>query len=337
MSDIFQGAAPDKEAPPVFACALFTTNNAEYFGNITSSAPESAIFDLGSVTKILSTTSIIMKLVEAKIVELDNPVSYYLPHPLFEQFSVKDLLMHRSGLWEWWPLYATLENSETVVEYIANKELRYPPKSGWHYSDLGFILLGEIIKRVTQSTLPEIFADLVATPLGLIDTKYSTPTSLARAVPSSHGDSSEFSMLESNSPYPVDISPSSFKHWRTGILQGQVNDGNAFHLFGGESGHAGLFASLSDLVLFGQELLDGNYFANINEFVTGGVDPIQALGFRRFGSDFSTFGHTGFPGIAVVLSQKNGKGFAFGTNRLLVQGTPTTTMSFVEPLLETLK
>ena len=337
MSGIFQAVEPGQTAPPVFASAIFSASKVQYSTNLSEIAAPDAIFDLGSVTKILATTSIAMKLEERSLLDLGESVFTYLPYPGFDRFTVSDLLLHRSGLWEWWPLYAELGSAEEILTFISQKELRYPPSSQWHYSDLGFIVLGEVLKKISGASFPELFAELVGDPLGLVNTKYATPTNIEATIPSSFGDRAEFQMLESNLPYPINIRASQFGGWRTQILKGEVNDGNAFHLLGGVSSHSGLFSSLGDLVSFGQTLLGSDYFPNLIQFRTGGVDPIQGLGFRRFGQQFEAFGHTGFPGIAIVLDPELGRGFAFGTNRLLVETNPVPTNSYIEPMLELLK
>lgn len=337
ISGIFRNAAPDQVAPPNFACAFFTRSKVSYFSNLSQVPAKDAIFDLGSVTKIMATTSIVMKLVEQGLLDLEAPVSRYLPFSLFDNFSVKDLLLHRSGLWEWWPLYAAIETSDEILDFISAKEFRYVPNSEWRYSDLGFILLSEVIKKVGATSLPKLFEELVKVPLGLSNTQFATPTIIEHTIPSSYGDRAEFLMLENNLPYPVNIAPSKFIGWRSQILKGEINDGNAFHLMGGVSGHAGLFSSLEDLVTFGRQLLAPDHFSNLDTFSTSAVDPVQGLGFRRFGEQFEGFGHTGYPGIAVVVDPVLGKGFAFGSNRLLVQGNPMPTMAFIPPLLELLK
>ena len=336
ISEIFQDVAPGQVAPPAFACAFFTKSKVSYCSNILEMAAKDAIFDLGSVTKMMATTSMVMKLAEQGLLDLDLQVSKYLPFSSFEKFTVKDLLLHRAGLWEWWPLYAAIESPDQLLDFISSKELRYAPGSEWHYSDLGFILLSEVIKRVSGETLPKLFDELVKVPLGLTNTQFASPSNAEHTTPSSFGDRAEYSMLESNLPYPINIPPSKFKGWRTQILKGEINDGNAFHLMGGVSGHAGLFSSLEDLVTFGRQLITAEHFSNLADFSASVIDPVQGLGFRRFGKQFECFGHTGYPGIAVVVDPVTEKGFAFGTNRLLVDGNPVPTMSFLPPLLDLL-
>jgi CubicO group peptidase (beta-lactamase class C family) len=120
------------------------------------------------------------------------------------------------------------------------------------------------------------------------------------------------------------------------VLVGEVNDGNAFHAWGGTSGHAGLFAPVDDLLTAGTvwlRALDGGGpvgAATVRRFLEPGDDPGQALGFRRWrsavaGCEVDVFGHTGFPGVAVGIVPAHSAVVVLGTNRLHVDGPPRDT------------
>jgi CubicO group peptidase (beta-lactamase class C family) len=277
--------------------------------------------DAGSVTKILATTATLMALVDAGELSVDSPVRR--GHPA----TVADLLEHRAGLWEWWPLYLTATGAD-AVDLIGRLPLRYAPFSGRHYSDLGLILLGDLIERVTGQALEDAVTELALRPFGLTSTSFRTPVPGGPVAASSTGDRIERTMIATGEPYPVTGDPAAFPRWRTHVLAGEVNDGNAFHAFGGAAGHAGLFTTAGDLVTFARGMLrslagDGPVrAATARRFVTPGADPVQALGFRRWGD---VIGHTGFPGVAVGFDPGRDLAVAMITNRLHADGPPAAT------------
>ncbi len=330
---------PDISLPPISLLALDDGAYLDCTGDLNQ------IFDIGSLTKILSTTAIILKLVEEGTLALDDSVSRYLQGESFSRIFVKDLLCHRAGLWEWRPLYIELQSKAEIVPYIEALALRYPINSERHYSDLGFILLGLVIEEIVQKPLDEIFTELVAEPLGLLATTYAKGKILENCVPSSFGDRAEIDMLRQNSPYPVNVDPNTFLRWRTHVLKGEVNDGNTFHLMNGVSGHAGLFSSVRDLMAFGRELLNSlsgeGYFdpSLLREFLEFNREPEQALGFQRYeigsGADKVTaLGHTGFPGVALTIIPDKNLVLGLFTNRLLVDGKSLQTKTVLTDLLQ---
>ncbi len=119
--------------------------------------------DLGSVTKIAGTTSILIALASTGAIDPQDPVSRYLPEfgAVLDHAdgpaTLADLLTHRAGLWEWWPTYLTPGDP---LEVVRSLPLRYPPRSGRHYSDLGFMILGRIIESVAAQPLPDAHRDL---------------------------------------------------------------------------------------------------------------------------------------------------------------------------------
>jgi serine-type D-Ala-D-Ala carboxypeptidase len=302
--------------------------------NETLSVNESTACDLGSITKIISTTSIIMKLVEAKSLALNDVVSRYLPE--WSTYSrhgvtVADLLEHQAGLNEWRPLYISQENGAAARMAIAQEGYKY--SEGRHYSDLGFITLGNIITEILATTLDEAFKELVGTPLSLTSTQFAHPSDASNVFASSFGDRAELEMVRNQTPYSTDESAEDFAGWRTHILEGEINDGNAFHLYGGVSGHAGLFSTATDLLTYGEailESLNGNgYFDShvLNTFLTVGGDPIQGFGFRTWEheGEIEYWGHTGFPGTALGVNPRTNLVLVLMTNRLLTDEQPQKT------------
>jgi CubicO group peptidase (beta-lactamase class C family) len=294
--------------------------------NETLSVNESTACDLGSITKIISTTSIIMKLVEAKSLALNDVVSRYLPEwstYARHGVTVADLLEHQAGLNEWRPLYISQENPTAARLAIAQEGYKY--SQGRHYSDLGFVTLGNIITEILAMTLDEAFKELVGTPLLLTSTQFAHPSDASNVFASSFGDRAELEMVRNQIPYSTVESAEDFAGWRKHILEGEINDGNSFHLYGGISGHAGLFSTAVDLLIYGEailESLNGNgYFDSriLNSFLTVGRDPFQGLGFRTWEheGEIEYWGHTGFPGTALGMSPKTQSVTVLLTNRLL--------------------
>ncbi|MGH3380591.1 MAG: serine hydrolase, partial [Actinoallomurus sp.] len=136
-------------------------------------------------------------------------------------------------------------------------------------------------------------------------------------------------MLDTGRPYPVGISSSEFRGWRARVRLGEVDDGNAYHAFGGVAGHAGLFGRARDLLVFGRRVLSALHGegpwrgATVRRFLDVGPDTGQALGFRAWpvgGCATPAYGHTGFPGVAFAVLPSHGAVVALLTNRL---HTPT--------------
>jgi CubicO group peptidase (beta-lactamase class C family) len=289
--------------------------------------------DLGSITKIVATTSILMKLIEKRLISIDDEVAKFLPewgsYP--KERTIKDLLEHQSGLTEWRPLYISQNSADSARQVIASEGYKY--SSGRHYSDLGFITLGNVIGQVLSTNLESAFKEWISTPLGLTSTQFVKPVDPSNVFASSYGDQAEMEMIRSQVPYATSEKLEDFSHWRSEVLDGQVNDGNSFHLYKGVSGHAGLFSTAADLLTYGEEILkslkgEGYFDQNLlSKFLTVGRDPMQGLGFRNWihGGEIEYWGHTGFPGVTLGLSPHHQSVVVLLTNRLLTRETPEKT------------
>ncbi len=285
-------------------------------------------FDVGSLTKIVFTTSTLMNLVQLGEIQLENPVAKFLPTWSTTEKSnitIEQLLQHRSGLWEWRPFYLKNSSPQDVYRNIAELPLRYSPNMARHYSDLGFMVLGEIIS-VVMGSLSQV--------ANLSETQFAKPTR-AEVASTSRGDRIERIMVESNSPFPVDESADGFSGWRSRVLTGEVNDGNSFHALQGTSGHAGLFTTAKDLLIWGDWIQQHEQFL---KFTEDGPDENAHLGFRSWTHTHGNctdrfFGHTGFPGVALGISSKHGATLAMLTNRLHVDTPPLQTEELWAPEL----
>lgn len=295
-------------------------------------------FDLASLTKIVGTTASLLHLIELGELQVTDLASKYLEvwrGTDKSEITIAELLSHQSGLVEWRPLYFTDNAQESVAKQISEIPLSYPRNSGRRYSDLGFISLGEIVKAITQKDLPTAFAELVFEPLGLRNTSFGPITGEVAAT--SKGDWYEKNMITTNTPYKVDLDVSAFPKWREEYLVGETNDGNSFHRLGGIAGHAGLFSTAEDLLIFAEAIIANKWQAY--NFLSVAGDPMQGLGFRNWqaltkSGEVTFWGHTGFTGIALGISPTHQSAALLLTNRLHAQGEPVATEELWQPFLQ---
>jgi CubicO group peptidase (beta-lactamase class C family) len=302
--------------------------------------------DLASVTKVAATVGLLMSLVDGGQVALDDPVRRFLPGFRVagkDGITVRQLLLHRGGLWEWWPTYCEADNPEEAHEFVERLPLRYPPGQGRHYSDLGFMLLGRVAEVAAAGQLADVVRTNVLEPLVMTRTAYLATGAGTRAqgagdtefAATSVGDLAEQDMLRIGQPYPVPRAPEDFGRWRRHVLVGEANDGNAFHAFSGAAGHAGLFSTVQDLLRLGANWCsslagEGPWFPRTqHEFLAAGPDPGQSLGFRSWSSTVgdctaTAYGHTGFTGVALAILPRHHASVVLATNRLHVTGPPTS-------------
>jgi len=214
-----------------------------------SPADTSTIFDLASLTKPLATTIVMMLLVSEKKVCLDERVTRFFPDfGVFgkQEITLRHLLNHSSGLPHWMPYYVNILKSDTTGEidfvpspaakqYVFTQIHREKPVSpaGLQglYSDLGFMVLGEIVEAVSDRTLDLFCEDRIFRPLGLERTFFVDLT---------RSKTRRLQAIEEM------IAPTEDCPWRKKVLCGEVHDDNAYAL-GGVAGHAGLFSSARDI------------------------------------------------------------------------------------------
>ncbi|WP_298226514.1 serine hydrolase domain-containing protein [Gryllotalpicola sp.] len=281
--------------------------------------------DLASVTKVASTTALTMRLVAEGELDLAAPVQRYLPDFRGEgkdDVTLEQLLTHTAGLRAWWPLYLETSDRDTALQWAQTLPLDLPPGTAWQYSDLGLILAGIVIERVTSLELAEAFRSLIAEPLGL-SAGYG-PRPAAETATSSDSDAYEFAMIATGIPYPVPFAVDQFAGWRDYPLRGQVNDGNAAHALGGVAGHAGLFATVEELLILGAALREGDFVPGpvLTRFATPTpIHPEQAVGFRRStrptpDGELTLLGHGGFTGTWFGIGLEQELVIAGGAMRL---------------------
>lgn len=313
------------------------------------------IFDLASLSKVLATTYGLMVLHSQGLFNIDDPVSTYLPE--FQSgekkmITIEQLLRHTSGLTPWYPTYYVAKTSEERLAFIASQPLNSPPGTERRYSDFGFMILGDIIEKISGVPLDQFLMKQVYSPLGLSSTTF-TPNSehFNHIVSTSHGNPFEKKMIQDDEfGYRIDIDPTSWNAWRTHTLRGEVNDGNAFYTHQGVAGHAGLFSTAKDIHSLLSVLLNDG-FANNSQLINPKTIELfltpdsngQALGWLM-NADYihgknlpdGSFGHTGFTGTQIIISPKTNRIVVLLTNRQHVGVDKSGNYPNLRPLREEL-
>jgi serine-type D-Ala-D-Ala carboxypeptidase len=280
------------------AVALVLQRGETVFHRAFGTAPggEATIFDLASLTKVVACLPAILILLEEGALSLDESVAHFIPefaatHAADERraISLRHLLTHTSGLPAWLPLYHDCRTAEATVARICATPLETAPGTRVSYSDLGFILLGEIVRRVSGLPIDRFAQEHIFTPLGMGDTTYRpSPALHDRIAPTEQGERYEAAMAAAHGArHPQE---------RTGVIQGVVHDGNAHYALAGSSGHAGLFATAADLGRYAERWLnDGTLdtarllapatIAAATRDQTAALNLARGLGWAAFESD----------------------------------------------------
>ena len=258
------------------------------------------IFDAASLTKVIATTSCMMKLVEQGKVRIDDPVTKYLP--AFQggksDITIRNLMTHFSGLRPDLTLSPAWSGYETGIQKALIDKPTGPPGVKFVYSDINFILIGEIVHKLSGKTLDEYAHEQIFEPLGMNDTRFKPP-------------SSEIPRIA-----PTEIDPATGRP-----LRGVVHDETS-RFMGGVAGHAGLFTTADDLAKFAQMMLDKGtsggkqIFSPLTvELFTKPNSPADQPILRGLGWDIDSpfssnrghlfpigsYGHTGFTGTSVWI------------------------------------
>jgi uncharacterized protein YbbC (DUF1343 family) len=253
------------------------------------------IFDIASLTKIVATTSGMMKLFEEGRVRIDDPVTAYLPE--FQggvsPITVRDLMTHFSGLRPDLDIDPAWIGYDSGIRKALADKPAGPPETKFVYSDINFILAGEIVRRLSGLSENEYLKKILFDPLGMSETGYLPSPALKSR-----------------------IAPTEMQKDGT-ILRGVVHDPTARYM-GGVAGHAGVFSTADDLGKFCRMILDGGdgLFnpATIEIFTTPHTPPNQPI-LRGLGWDIQSpysgvrgalfpvgsFGHTGFTGTSIWI------------------------------------
>jgi CubicO group peptidase (beta-lactamase class C family) len=267
----------------------------------------------------------IMILIDAEKIDVEAPVHTYLLDfrgPELDKIKVRHLLAHTAGLVQWQPLYYQAATKVETYQAIRKMPLQWPVGEGYHYSDLGFMLLGYIVEHVSGRSLDAFADEALYRPLGLKSTGFLPKSrGMAGFAATESGNGYERHMVYGpNFGYGYKGDPTSWDGWRRYVLDGELNDGNAWYAHGGVAGHAGLFSTAADLRVLLDLLLNHGIHGGRSYISADVVDlflkPDAHLGWRQpEGLPAGAFAHTGFTGTYVLGVPEAGLTFVLLTNR----------------------
>lgn len=253
------------------------------------------LFDLASLTKVVGTTTVILRLLREDRFTLKTPVSELLKRYRHPGTRVVDLLSHTSGLphlaWQ------DLHSAEELIDRIYNADLLFEDRSRCDYCDTNFMLLGLVADAVAGGLQP--CCDDLFERLGMRSTQFNPPEAKTSTCAATERRSDR------------------------GLVQGCVHDGKAY-LLGGVAGHAGLFSDIDDLLTFAEFMLskgrrppgvlDDEAFALLSRNFTPGLGEDRTLGWRL--RDGKCLYHTGFTGTSMLLDMEENRACIVLANRI---------------------
>ncbi|MFL6228752.1 MAG: exo-beta-N-acetylmuramidase NamZ domain-containing protein [Pyrinomonadaceae bacterium] len=294
------------------------------------------IFDLASLTKVVATATSIMILVERGQVRLSDPLTRYIPEfkdEGRERVTIEHLLTHRAGFAPDFDLAQQWSGYDEAIKRLSFERLRSAPGARFVYSDLGFIALGEVVRKASGMPLDEFARKNIYEPLGMRETGFKPAASLRPRIAPTEKRSAQESYLGSSAN---SLAPTEAEHW----LRGEVHDPTSFRM-GGVAGHAGLFSTADDLAIYCQMILNGGEYGGVRILSPLGVAAMtrpravaedgaaRGLGWD-VASSFSSnrgdlftpgsFGHTGFTGTSVWIDPATQTFVVFLSNRVHPDG-----------------
>jgi CubicO group peptidase (beta-lactamase class C family) len=293
---------------------------------------DDTVFDLASLTKVIATTTLVMRAVDTEALTLDDRVHAWLPAwrgTDREDVTIRDLLAHASGLPAYLPFFRDHTGRVEFEPAICALPLEYPPRSQSVYSDLGFMLLGFIIEEARRAPAGEEARGRPAREAGLLDPAATLAGQFRRIASFVTPDPLTFrpprTWRERTAPTEIDA-------WRGRLLTGEVHDENTWAL-GGAAGHAGLFGSAPAVGAFARAVLQTIAGESIlarpetfREFIRRTSIPgsSRALGWDTMlptsscGTLLSrtAIGHTGFTGTSLWIDWERDLYIVLLTNRV---------------------
>ena len=281
------------------------------------------IFDVASLTKVVATNTAMMILIEEGKVRLSDRVATHIPG--FERYNkggitVRHLMTHMSGLRPDVDLGDMWTGYDKAIELAIEEFPTAPPGEQFVYSDIGYFLLGEIVRRVSGQALNEFTRDRIFKPLGMVDTGFLPAAGLE----------SRIAPTENCTPYGWPCDGPDRR-----ILRGVVHDPTARRM-AGVAGHAGLFSTANDLSIFARMLLNGGIYRGtrilsplaVDRMITPSTPPgernVRGLGWdmdSSFSSNrgellpIGSFGHTGWTGTSIWIDPATKMFVIFLSNR----------------------
>jgi CubicO group peptidase (beta-lactamase class C family) len=266
------------------------------------------IYDLASLSKVVSTTTLVLWLVGQRRWKLSDHVARWLPGLARDDLTIEQLLTHTSGLIPHRPFFHLGHDPLAIRRAVYAEAANGGATGEVVYSDLNFMLLGWAAARCAKRPLDRLFHDVVAGPLGMSETRYRPPARYRERIAATERNGDQRLTKE--------------------LVWGEVHDGNAWAL-GGVAGHAGLFAPTEDLVRFvqsllhprGKHVLSAATIASISRTPLGHQPTVRGLGWRL---DPDTWGpwpsgtlwHTGFTGTSLLVSPAAHLGVVLMTNAI---------------------
>ena len=286
------------------------------------------IFDIASLTKVVATSTAMMQLVENGKLNLEDPVAKYWPEfkgSGKEEITVRDVLTHYSGLRPALDMKPHWSGYVAALRMIEEEKPLSPPGTNFIYSDINFIILGELVWRLSGEPLDAYCAEHIFRPLEMDDTGFKP-----------------------SSDFRSRIAPTEYQNGTGKMLWGEVHDPIA-HNMGGVAGHAGLFSTVDDLAIFAQMVLDGGRGKNVQILSPRTVKnmttpqsppdkmPLRGLGWNIDSSLASegSYGHKGFTGTGIWIDPVSNTYVIILTNRVhpngkgKVESLRTKILSFV--------
>ena len=294
------------------------------------------VFDAASLTKVVATATSVMILVERGLVRLSDPVSRFIPELKDEgreRITVEHLLTHRSGYAPDFDLRERWTGTGEAIKRLHTERLRHAPGARFVYSDIGYIALGEIVRRASGVALDEFARRNIFEPLGMRDTSFRPAASLRARIAPTEKRRGQANYLGGS---PDALPAAEADRW----LRGEVHDPTAFRM-DGVAGHAGLFSTADDLAIYCQMILNGGAYGGRRVLSPLGVAAMtrpravaedgaaRGLGWD-IASSFSanrgdlfapgSFGHTGFTGTSVWIDPATEAFVVFLSNRVHPDG-----------------
>jgi uncharacterized protein YbbC (DUF1343 family)/CubicO group peptidase (beta-lactamase class C family) len=276
------------------------------------------IFDIASLTKVVATTPAVLKLVEQGRIRLADAVHQFIPEfegDGKEKITIRQLLTHTSGLRPGFSTQPAWSGADTAIRMASTEKVQQTPGTAFRYSDINFVLVAEVVRRVSGRSIEEFVETEIYRPLKMIDTGFL--------------------------PHPSDrarIAPTGTVNGK--VLRGTVHDPTA-RFMGGVAGHAGLFSTIDDLARFCRMLLNDGELDGVRVLAPDtirlmtSVQTPQAIAERRgLGWDIDSaysrprgqyfpigsFGHTGFTGASLWVDPFSRTFWIFISNRVHPDG-----------------
>jgi len=275
------------------------------FESNSNAIDSNTIYDIASLTKVIATTPIIMKLIKKKYLHLNHEIYQFYPEfrgELKDKVTIKHLLTHSSGLKPYEQYFKNAENKnreDIIQDIILKQNLLFEPGIKLKYSDLGMILLMDIAEKVTGRKFSELVQSWIFDPMNMHDSYFNPPNTTIDRIP------------------PTEIDDL----YRNKIVKGIVHDENAF-LMGGVSGHAGVFSNTYDIANYAQTMLNLGIYNGKRIFNRSSIKKITKKQNMPYGSDYAlgwdtpslrgnssagdffldgSYGHLGFTGTSLWI------------------------------------